>query len=310
MKTVYQFNKLLPVRKTLATLIICAGMLTVNAQEETTTEASMGKNSTPIKRTFEHGVLINNQTIETNLKNELGFMIQHRFGVIKDGYDLYGIYAPANIRLGLTYGITKDFTVGLGVTKNKMQYDLEWKYKILGQNKSGFSPVTVTYYGDIARSEAPSSRFKNQTNELKEANRLTFFNELMIARKIDNHLSVQAGVNFAHVNLVDSTTLTHDRMGFSFITRYKFSPQSSVQLIYNTNIMSFDKDFKSLSNPKDPLRADFGIGYEVSTGSHQFQIFLCSADGILNQDIRFFNSNDFFNNQIIFGFNITRQWGF
>ncbi|MCC6685149.1 MAG: hypothetical protein IT247_08765 [Bacteroidia bacterium] len=295
--------------------LICFSAQTVRAQEDSTVAAAPASSESsssvePVKNTFENSVFINNQTIVTNNKHELGFLIQHRFGVIKDGYDFYGIYAPANIRLGLNYGITKKLTVGIGATKSRMQYDLEWKYKILSQQKGGGSPVSLVYYGDVARSEAPGSKFRNQDGKLVESNRLTFYHELMVARKFTGKFSAQLGINYAHHNIVDSqTTLTHDRIGVSLIARYKFSPQSSALIGFNNNIMSFDQNMKSLKNSKDPLKADFSIGYEVSTGSHQFQIFLCSADGILNQDVRFFNSNDFFKKQIIFGFNITRQWG-
>jgi hypothetical protein len=299
------------IRKTLGLILMGIWMQPVIAQEASTpaTEPEAAT-VTPVKNTFENSVQINNQTTQVNAKNELGFMIQHRFGVIKDGYDLYGIYAPANIRLGLTYGITKDFTVGLGVTKARMQYDLEWKYKILQQSKGGGSPITLTYYGDIARSEAASSKFKNQVGELVESNRLTFYHEIMASYKLNSHFSFQASVFYAHLNIVDSALLTHDRIGYSIIGRYKFSPQSSVLIGFNSNMVSLDKNLSPFTNTKDPLKPDFSIGYEVSTGSHQFQIFIAAADAILNQDVRFSNQNDFFNKQILFGFNITRQWGF
>jgi hypothetical protein len=53
-----------------------------------------------------------------------------------------------------------------------------------------------------------------------------------------------------------------------------------------------------------------GIGYEVSTSGHQFQVFVCSASGIINQENRVYNQNAFFDKGILIGFNITRQWGF
>ena len=43
-----------------------------------------------VKSTFENGVLINNQTVEGPNRKSLDFMIQHRFGLIKDEKDLYG----------------------------------------------------------------------------------------------------------------------------------------------------------------------------------------------------------------------------
>jgi hypothetical protein len=297
-------NSVNVIRIVFYTLLVCLWTPLANAQDN-----NPSPTVDPVKNTFENSISINNQTIETNNKHELGFLIQHRFGVIKDGTDLYGIYAPANIRMGLNYGITKKLTIGVGVTKSRMQYDLEWKYKILSQRKGSGSPVSLVYYGDIARSGAPDSKFRNQDGKIIGSNRLTFYHELMVARKFTDKFSAQLGINYSHQNIVDSITLTHDRIGVSLIARYKFSPQSSVLLGFNKNIISFDNNLKPLNNPKDPLKSDFSVGYEVSTGSHQFQIFLGSADGILNQDVRFFNTNNFFKKEILIGFNITRQWG-
>ncbi len=303
---------MIPLKKitiVLATFLLSLTIQNLRAQETpAATETTETSSKEPVKATFENAIHINNQTVQTNAKNELGTLIQHRFGVIKNRSDLFGLYAPANVRLGVNYGFTKDLTLGFGITKSKMQYDFEWKYKIIGQSKGGGSPVTVTYYGDMAYSDAPSANFANQNNEVSTANRLSFYHEVMVARKFDSHFSAQIGINYTHVNLVDSSVFgTHDRIGLSLLARYKFSPQSSVEFGYNQNLANLDWQPSSL---KDPLKSDFSLGYEVSTGSHQFQIFICAADNILNQDIRFYNTNDFFNKQILIGFNITRQWGF
>ena len=289
-------------------LLFCLISQPTFAQDDSVESTAPKKSA--IKNTFENSVMANNQTTEVNNKKELGFIIQHRFGVIKEQYDFYGIYAPANIRIGLTYGIIKNLTIGLGVTKSRMQYDLEWKYKILHQSKGGGSPISLTYYGDLASSGVKNTVLKNQDNEFKKADRLSFYHEIMISRKFNTHLSVQAGINYSHHNIVDSATLTHNRMGASFLARYKFSAQSSAYVSYNMNLLSLDDQFKPQTNSNDPLKPDFTVGYEVSTGSHQFQVFFGAADGILNQDVRYSNPNDFFKKQIILGFNITRQWGF
>jgi len=289
-------------------ILLTVSLQTAFGQDES--EESTMPTKSLVTSTFENSVMANNQTTMVNAKKELGFIIQHRFGVIDNQYDLYGIYAPANIRLGLSFGVLKNLTIGFGATKNKMQYDLEWKYKILAESRGGGSPVTLTYYGDAAISGSEKTGLKNQDNEFKKANRLTYYHEFIASRKFTNKLSFQVGLNYSHRNIVDSATLTHDRMGTTLLGRYKFSPQSSVFLVYNMNLVSFDDKFSPLTNNNDPLKNDFTIGYEASTGGHQFQLFFGAAEGILNQEVRFNNTNDFFDKQIIVGFNITRQWGF
>jgi hypothetical protein len=267
----------------------------------------------PVSAAFEHGFLINNQTVTTPLKNSLDVGIQHRFGVIDQPHDMYGIYAPANIRLYIGYGITKDISVGIGSTKAKENYDLSWKYTFLRQMTSGM-PVTISYFGNIACSGVLDTKLLNQENKTLEANRLSYFNEIMVARKFNSHLSLQAGVYYSYYNIVDSAALYghHGFLGVSAVGRYKFSPQSSVLFEYNFPLGV--SDVPTVSRPKPNI----GIGLEVSTGNHQFQIFLCNANGILGQETGVYNLNDYTNTfkyhggipAWIFGFNITRNWGF
>lgn len=257
-----------------------------------------------VRSTFENAVLINNQTVMVNNHKSLDFMIQHRFGEIKNEKDLFGIYAPANIRLGLSYGITKRITIGLGVTKHKMLYDFQGKVNILKQTKGSGSPVSLVYFGDVARSAQDKDNFLNQENEFKGANKLSYFHELIIGRKLTSKISMQIAGTYSHQNIIDSVYGQHDFYGASFAGRYKFSPQSSfiLDFDYLLNVSGIEKDFRPMPN--------LGIGYELSTGSHQFQVFVGTAKDIIDQEFRVFNVNDIAKPDLVVGFNITRQWGF
>jgi hypothetical protein len=257
-----------------------------------------------VKGTFENGVVINNQTVENPLHKALDFMIQHRFGVIKDDKDLFGLFAPSNIRLGLTYGVTKNLSVGLGATKNHYLFDLQGKYIIFRQEKKKGTPVTVVYYVDVAKSAQEDDEFLNSEGEFNANNKLSYFHQLMIARKFNNEISFQASGTYSYFNIIDSVFQQHEFLGISMVGRYKFSPQSSV--VVDFDMLLNAPDINDALKPQPNL----GIGYEVSTGSHQFQIFLCLADGIINQQNRVFNHNKLSEKDFLLGFNITREWGF
>jgi hypothetical protein len=285
------------------TLSFLAAPLFLFAQEDPASQTTL-----PVKEyvraTFENGVAINNQTIENPGKKSLDFIIQHRFGVIKNEKDLFGFFAPSNIRLGLTYGITSRLAVGIGATKNKTLYDFQGKYIILKQTKEKGIPVSISYYGDVAKSAQDNDNFLNQEGNFKLANQVSYFHELMIARKINNKVSLQIAGTYSYFNIIDSAYGQHEFYGVSFVGKYKFSPQSSVivDFDYLLNVSQIDEAIR----PKPNL----GIGYELSTGSHQFQVFVCTGDAIINQESRVFNHNDFTKKEVMFGFNITRQWSF
>ncbi|MEO8148907.1 MAG: DUF5777 family beta-barrel protein [Bacteroidia bacterium] len=288
--------------KTLVILFLIINYIPSIAQENSAD--TVVKVSTPVKHTFENAVLMNNQTVEKGNKKTLDFMIQHRFGIIENIDDMFGIFGPSNIRLGLNYAITNRLAVGIGASKNKHLYDLEWKYLLLKQMKNGGSPVTISYYGNMGRSADDKDKFINQDSAYKSSNRNSYFNEIMIARKINNALSLQIAATYSHYNIVDSVLGKHDFYGGSFIGRYKFSPQSSVHIEFDYlfNVSDIEKESRPLPN--------LGIGYEVATSGHQFQMFICTANGIIGQETRVYNLNDFTKKEVLIGFNITRQWGF
>ena len=254
----------------------------------------------PVKNTFENAVIINNQTVEGEHAKNLDFVIQHRFGVMDNATDLWGFFAPSNIRLGLTYGITNRLSVGAGVTKNNYLVDLNLKYIFLKQTKGGEMPITLAYYGNISRSMLGKDNFLNQTDQYQADDRLSYFNEIMIARKFNSHLSVQAAFTYSYFNLLDSG-MANANLGASLVARYKVSPQGSVMLDYDYPIT------KASLNPAKP---NLGIGYEIATSGHTFQVFFTTADQISNQGQRVYNQNDLLKRQFLIGFNITRNWGF
>ncbi len=298
--------------KTLTVLILLFAPVVIFAQD--------GSDAKPpvevVKATFENSMFINNQTVQTHDKGYMDMAIQHRFGLADKASDIYGIYAPSNIRLYFGYGITKKLSVGIAATKNKQLYDFSWKYAILNQKTSGM-PISVVYHGNVARTAIDKKSFLNQENKYKATNRLSYYNEIMISRKFNSKFSLQASFNYVHYNMVDSALLYnhHDLYGFSALARYKFSPQGSFMIEYDQplNVSDIDMNPTNIKGlPHRPL-PNIGIGVEFSTGYHQFQIFVCNSNGILSQEAKYFNTNDFTNFGIpawLLGFNITRQFGF
>ena len=298
------------------------GLTSSMAQDQTALPAE------PVKNTFENGSVINNETVEVIAPKSIDAIIEHRFGSILnadgnlDGENLLGMFSPSNIRLGVSYGVIKNLNVGVGATKLKHIYDVWGKYKILQQMTQGM-PISLAYFGDIAMNSSKGETMKSMDGQIKYANRLSYFNELMVAYKYNSKIALQMSFSYTHANMVDSANfrgIEHNAMAISFVGKYKFSPQSSILLQFNqplstrnfTNVSSNTSgNVTTLTTNKGVLpKPDLGIGFEVSTGSHQFQIFLCTADAIIPQERELYNSNDFLQKQMVIGFNITRQWGF
>jgi len=269
----------------------------------------------PVKFSWESGYLIGQQTSKISPKNTFESVIQHKFGSVNNGRsDLFGIMAPgANVRLAFDYVILKNFQIGYGLTKNNMYSDFNAKLNIL-QQKTESMPISLTLYGDVAIDGRSSAVFDtlyyNYANPSKTygyrfSNRLSYYAEAFISRKMNDHISLQAGVSISHYNTV-ITGMDHDRVGVNFGGRLKVSPQGSIIFTYDhpLNIINISEGQAVQPEP------NLSFGYEVSTGSHAFQIYMGTTSSILPQDYMMNNQNKIQGKNFSIGFVITRLWSF
>ena len=248
---------------------------------------------TPARPAFESAQLLDMQSVMVPSEKTLEYDIQHRFGLAENGItDLYGLYAPSNIRMGFTYTPIKNLAVGFGFAKFKKYLDFSAKYSILQQSRDGAVPVSITYFGNVAADLRAPENFS------EDVHRLSFYNELIIARRISPKISVQLSPSISHFNAADSL-YQHDVIALGFGGRYKFSSQSSV-------IVNYVHQFTTHDDPNFELKPNFSIGLEVATSSHAFQVFVTSFQSIIPQDNISYNANDFFKGEFAIGFNITR----
>jgi hypothetical protein len=251
----------------------------------------------PVRDPFESALLIDNQTVIVPSAKTLEFDMNHRFGVIENGAsDFFGIYAPgANIRLGLTYSLIENLSIGIGYAKLNTYLDFSAKYAIFKQKRDWSMPISLTYFGNVAIDTRDANNFD------KEVHRMSYFNELIIAVRVNKKLSLQVTPSFSHFNAVDSL-MSNDIIGVGLSGRYKFSSQSSLIFDFNQQVTSHDDIVD--------VEPGIGLGLEVSTSAHAFQIFVSTFQGILPQHNMVFSENKFDETGILIGFNITRLWNF
>jgi len=279
-------------------LMLCINTGTVYAQDA-------AKKVKPVKNTFESIYMMDDQTVMVPVKGTFEFDMQHRFGTVDKGSEnLWGIYGPANIRLGAEYSPMDRLYIGGGVTKARMQVDLNAKYAILRQTTDDKMPVSLTYFGNIVMDTRAASNFQNSVD------RYSYFNELMVARKITDKLSLQVGGSLSWFNNVDAfvdskgevQAITNNaNWTVSFVGRYKVTQKGSIILGYDQPLT------QNYTNNPHP---NICFGYEVSTSTHAFQFFMGNYDGILPQYNSVYNNNDYTAGQFLIGFNITKLWNF
>lgn len=273
--------------------------------QDDTTHTEVVKTKKVVKNTFSGVWIMDNQSVMVPIKGTFEMDIQHRFGVVTNGFhDLWGIYAPSNIRLGFNYAPVSKLYVGFGLTKEHMRWDANLKYAILQQTKGGGMPISLTYFGNTVI-DGRDKKFFGRASD-----RLSFFHQLIIARKISDKLSIQVSPSLSYFNSVegylDENGDAHKKMknahfAISAMGRYKLTPVTAF-------IVGVDQPLTR--HPTNNPYPNVSFGFEFTTSSHTFQIFGGNYSSILPQVNNVFNQNNYQNGQFLIGFNITRLWNF
>jgi hypothetical protein len=265
------------------------------AQDETQAQ----EKSKPVRFTFGSTTLIDNQTITTPYKGGLELEIQHRFSLIENYHNLYGIYGSANTRIGLNYGISDRLMIGIGTTKDYQLQDLSWKYLILQHTEDNSMPVSLSYYGNFVLDLRAKDAFG--LGEYKNIHRVSYFTQLIIAKKLSEKISIQVAPSVAYFNSVpqniDSTKgFKNLNIGLSAGARANLFGEHSLILEYDQLLTKQDIAVQ----PKPNL----SLGWEINTATHTFQVFVANYNQIISQRNLVFNTNDFAKGKYLVGFNI------
>ena len=282
------------------------------------------KKPKPVKNTFESIWLIDNQTVMVPIKKTFEMDINHRFGILENGYeDFYGFFAPSNIKLGFSYVPIENLMVGVSITKANMTWEGFAKYAILKQTPGKY-PLSVTYYGNMAVDT------RKKENFIHSSDRFMFFHQLMLARKINSKLSVQVAPSVSHQNVVNGYYKTsgsvadssykaevagemkHNHFAIAVMARYKLKPAMALLFGYDQPLT------KHATNNPNP---NLSLGIEFTTSSHAFQIFVTNFYYMTPQRNNLFNKNNpitinsiddisFHPGNFLIGFNITRLWNY
>lgn len=289
-------------KKILLFLSVC--FLSDGLLAQDTTETQAVKKAKPVKNTFGSLWLMDNQTVMVPVKGTLQMDIQHRFGTVDNGKkDLWGVFAPSNIRLGLGYAPINKLYVFAGITRERMQIDLSAKYALF-QQTPGTIPVSVTYFTNMVIDARDKSNFRFG------AHRLSYFHQLLIARKVTDKFSAQVAPSLSWFNNVEGYVSSNSEIknkmnnvhfAISVLGRYKVSQKSAI-------IVGYDQPLTQ--HPTNNPHPNISFGFETNTSSHAFQVFAGNYYSIVPQSNNVFNQNDFRDGQFVIGFNITRLWNF
>ena len=165
-----------------------------------------GAVATTVDAAFKSTHVVLSHSSETQKKHDLDLRIRHHFGDIGgrfgSAHTLYGLDVATDLFIGLDYGVTDDFTVAIGRSKQDELFNFSGKYKLLKQKTNGVMPVNMTLFaqlGWIAREPLNESEFAQY------ADRFSYFFQSIISRKFSSRLSLEVMPGFLmRSNVADS----------------------------------------------------------------------------------------------------------
>ncbi len=245
--------------------------------------------------TFKTTRVVSGHSVENPANGVLLFLISHHFGKVNSGaYDFFGL-DQATIRLGLEYGINDFISVGIGRSSYQKSFDSFLKAKVLRQSKGARNiPVTITLFSAM---DVFSLKWQNPERKNYFTSRMSFVNQVLIARKFNDKLSVQITPTFIHKNLVANASTDNDTYAIGAGGRFKITQRLSINGEYFHVLPGSVSD-----NFENPL----SIGVDIETGGHVFQLHFSNAQPMFERAFITETMGKWAKGDIYFGFNISR----
>lgn len=262
------------------------------------------KAQTEVDAVFKSTRVVLSHSSETQKKHDLDMRIRHHFGDIGgrfgSAHTLYGLDVASDLFIGFDYGVTDDFTLGIGRSKQDEMYNFSGKYRLLKQKRGSIMPVNLTLFaqmGWIAREPLNSTEFASY------ANRFSYLLQGILSRKFSSRFSLQAMPAYLIRQNVANANDPEALFTLGFAGRMKLTKRLSFVADY-TLVNEISRPDLSSEDYYNPL----GIGLEIETGGHIFSLNFMNAEYILENNFLPNTKKSWQEGGVRFGFTISRNF--
>ena len=168
------------------------------------------------------------------------------------------------------------------------------------QTVDGSMPLSVTLFsGMYCTGQKDLSKDINGFDRYHFfSDRLSYVNQIIIARKFSSRFSIQIAPVFIHYNLVGKIRDKNDVFALSSAARYKLTQRFTLASEYTYR---FPTNYS-----EDKFYDSFGVGIEIETGGHVFQIHVTNSFGIADNQFIAYSATKWNNMGIRIGYNLSR----
>ena len=239
--------------------------------------------------------VINFESTKLVAKGGFNFIVSHRFGTVKNGFEnLFGL-DEAVTHLNFVYGISDHFNVSASRSSNQKIYELATKFR-LARQQEGKLPFTLAAYTSVLANTALDT---DNLPKLRFEHRLSYVGQLIISRKLTKELSLLVSPTFFHDNYVLDDSQENSQYAVAFGGRYKLGARWSINMEYGLHL---NRSSTSLYN--NP----FSIGVDLETGGHVFQLHFTNSQSMNTNGVFGTSTGDWSDSDVYFGFNLARTF--
>ncbi|MCE2611841.1 DUF5777 family beta-barrel protein [Flavobacteriaceae bacterium D16] len=268
-----------------------------HAQQDMLDAIDKDDNAIAATAAFKGLKIVNFESTKLLYKREFYFVVAHRFGSIKNGFDDFFGLDFANTRIHLLYGITDDINIAISRNSFNKTYDFSGKYRFVSQNES--FPFTVVGYSQFAINTLLEEALILRPVDFSD--RVSVTQQILISRKVNDRLSLQLMPTIFHEGYTAYDPQENTQYALGFGGRYKLSKRLSLNVDYGWHL-----NRASGSPFVNPL----SIGVDIETGGHVFQLHFTNAQPTFESGFLGNATGDWGEGDIYFGFNISRVFNF
>ena len=248
-----------------------------------------------VKGAFKSTRVINAHSIEMLKKGNLDLRIMHRFGFVSDGISQFFGLDAATMRLGFDYGVSDNFTVGIGRSTFRKELDAFVKQRLL-QQTTGLTniPLTIALAAGATVWTEPSFLEEKPTF----GDRTAYYVQMLAGRKFSPVFSLQISPILVHSNTPVSPEDDRTVFAMGGGGRIKLSKRMAFTFDYHHPFGNQNESFT------DPL----SVGVDIETGGHVFQLQFSNATGMNERAYITQTTGNFLKGDIRFGFNLSRMF--
>jgi hypothetical protein len=239
--------------------------------------------------------VINFESTKLVAKGGFNFIVSHRFGTVKNGFqNLFGL-DEAVTHLNFVYGLSDHINISASRSSNQKIYEVASKFRLVNQ-QAGKMPFTVVGYTSLLANTALDT---DNLPKLEFKHRLSYVAQLLVSRKMNKNLSLILSPTFFHDNYLTDDFQENSQYGVGFGGRYKLGKRWSLNTEYGVH----------LNRSKNSLyKNPFSVGVDLETGGHVFQLLFTNSQSMNTNGVFGTSTGEWGESDVYFGFNLARSF--